>query len=121
MAVANFEQGKLYKVEPVQSGETRNGGTWYRQNIIVEIPGHNNTLRYIKLEAGGERQIQEIAALPIGSEVQVAYFVKGRWGSGKWDGQLFNDVLLVSIQPTIATAEAMSARKRARRTTCRSV
>ena len=84
MAAATYETGKLLIKEQLQSGETRNGGMWYRQNIVVEIPGPEASVRFIKLEASGEELVTKLSRIWTGDEVDIRYFVRARKGSGKW-------------------------------------
>ena len=103
MAATITERGRLYKVDALQSGETSRGGTWYRQNIIVEVTGAHNSIRRISLEASGDTLVRDLQHYKEGDAVSVNYYVSAREGSGKWQGRWFNDVVLVSIGPAELT------------------
>lgn len=111
MAQTLIERGRLYNVERVREREFK-GGIYRDQDIIVEIPGAGGSVRYLLLEASNS-QVDDIAKLQIGSEVNVKYFVKTICAkSGKYEGRWFTHVVLLEIQPTIAQSLETYAEQR---------
>ena len=105
MAATITERGRLYKVDALQSGETSRGGTWYRQNIIVEVTGAHNSIRRISLEASGDTLVRDLQHYKEGDAVSVNYYVSAREGSGKWQGRWFNDIIAWGVMEYVVQAK----------------
>ena len=103
MAQTIIEHGTLYKVEDVRQREW-NGAVYRDQDILVEIPGPEGSVRYLKLEASNE-QVDTIARMKIGEKVDFIYFVKTiQAKSGKHEGKWFTHVVLMNIQSSLQQA-----------------
>jgi hypothetical protein len=96
MAKLIYENGRLYRIEPLQTYPREDGTSFRRQNFILQT-SNGQSLSYVKLEATQET-IDELAAFQEGAAITVSYFVKAREvKKGKYMGQFFNDVVAMHI------------------------
>lgn len=78
----NEIKGKVIEVLPMQSGETRSGGTWYRQTVVLEYESGRYT-QQIALECGTSKA-PDFGKLQKGQIVKVRYDVTSREYNGRW-------------------------------------
>ena len=87
------EIGTIFSMGEVVSGRTRNGGTWARQEIILEVQTSNNSFKRVVLR-GDTDIVSELSAFNPGDEVEVTYGVSAREWQGKW----YNNVDIYRIE-----------------------
>ena len=88
------ETGKIIALGEIKSGALRDGGTWSRQDCVIEIPISENSHKDVAVSLNTE-QIELVKRLPIGAIVDVEYYVTAREWQGKW----YNNVNVRSIAP----------------------
>lgn len=87
------EKGTIAVIGELQSGTSQSGNPWYRQTIVVDVPGYNGSYRKIALQASGNI-CGDIERLKVGDKVEVSYQVTGREYNGRW----YNNVDLYRIE-----------------------
>mgnify|MGYP003292345667 CR=1 FL=1 len=88
------ETGKIIALGEIKSGALRDGGTWSRQDCIIEIPISENSHKDVSVSLNTE-QIELVKRLSLGTIVDVEYYVTAREWQGKW----YNNVNVRSIAP----------------------
>ena len=96
------EKGTISFLSEVQSGVSQSGNTWYRQMVVVDVPGFSGSYRKIALQASGE-EVGDLQRAKVGDKVEVSYKVTAREWNGKW----YNNVDLYQI--TFLEAEQTAA------------
>ena len=59
--------GKLIKKFPVQTGETKNGAQWVKQNILLEQDNQYN--KEVVISFFGDEKVQKLQDVEIGEEM----------------------------------------------------
>jgi hypothetical protein len=90
------ERATLYKIYPVESGETRNGNKWANQRIVVEIPTNFNSFRRLALKVP-QKHLEAVARVNQGDRVQIQYVVESR----EWNDRWITEAVLLYIHPDI--------------------
>ncbi len=72
--------GTVLNLLPVQSGQGKNGGTWKKQEFIIEIPGQFP--KKLCLHLWGEK-VDEIK-LSIGEKITASINIESREYNGRW-------------------------------------
>ena len=96
----NTQKGKVIHISGIESGTTQNG-TWKRQTIVIEFGEEYKNHIAFKV---GTKHIDEVAALKVGDEVEINYFVDSR----EWKGNWYTDAVLYSVSKltTLASPSA---------------
>lgn len=88
------ETGTISHKSDVQSGVSQTtGNPWYRQTIVVDIPGYNGSYRKIALQATGNL-VGDLEEMHIGDRVTVSYQVTAR----EYQGKFYNNVELYKVE-----------------------
>ena len=74
--------GKLTKKFPVQTGETKNGAQWIKQNILLEQDNQYN--KDVVISFFGDEKVRKLQEVEIGEEMMVSCLVSSREYNGKW-------------------------------------
>ena len=74
--------GKLIKKFPVQTGETKNGAQWVKQNILLEQDNQYN--KEVVISFFGDEKVKKLQDVEIGEEMMVSCYVSSREYNGKW-------------------------------------
>lgn len=103
--------GRIWKVQPVQTGTRKDGTEWRKQDFVFEYYEHD-TDRYtdkVLLSVMGDR-IEEYA-LKVGDKVTIGF----SHGVREWQDRMFNEVRIYQFRkedgalPTVAGRDAVSA------------
>lgn len=94
-------KGKIYKVNPVQSGESKNG-LWKKQEVVIETDGGKYPKKVCVVFW---TDLVNAANFQEGSEISVEADVESREYNGKW----YTDVKAWRINKTEQTAKPSSA------------
>lgn len=95
-------QGTVHAIEAIETFQARNGQTYRKQTIVLEVTDDRYT-DHIALKAFGEA-VEETEDLRKGEEVSVTFTIEAREYNGRW----YNDVNLVHARRT-APAQAAPA------------
>jgi len=87
-------KGTISHLGEVETRQTRNGGTWEKQTVVVRIQSRNNSFHEIAAVAEG-RTVGVIEHMNEGDLVNVSAFISCR----EYNGRYYNDVALSSIVP----------------------
>jgi len=74
--------GKVEKMLPKQTGQTKKGDTWEKQIFLVRTDAEYNNL--YALEAFGEKAMKQIENVKQGDEVEVSFNVNTNEYQGKY-------------------------------------
>lgn len=85
-------QGTIYALGEVTGGQTRNGGTWQKREVVVETKDGNYT-DLVALTAFGDR-VDDCDRFQEGDEVKVKFTISAR----EYNGRYYTDVNLFSIR-----------------------
>lgn len=91
MAICN-EKGQIISKSEMLTGTTKNGETWKKQSIVLEVID-GNFLYHIAIDAMNEK-VDQLASFQEGDKVDVGYVVRSREYNGRW----YTDVKLVGIR-----------------------
>lgn len=94
------EKGILHKVYPVETGQTKNG-IWSNQRIIIQQQ-YGNSIVNLALKVPA-RNLEKVAAIKVGSAVEVSFIVDCREYKERW----YTELVLLNIEPLakeVATA-----------------
>ena len=92
--------GKLIKLLPVESGVSQNGKAWTRGGLVIEysVQGYNGDYTYqLALQAFGQPKCDNIATIPVGTMVEVAFSPTSR----EYQGRYYTQCDLVGIMPIL--------------------
>ena len=75
-------QGKLVKILPIETGTSKAGKEWKKQNFIIDIGAKYNP--EICFQLFGDEKLEMIKNIKIGREVDVNFNVSSREYNGKY-------------------------------------
>ena len=93
--------GKIIAVLPLQSGTSKAGREWKKQEYVLET--HDSFPRKVKFDFFGDRVDQ--FPLAIGDEVTVSFDIESREFNGRW----YTDVNVLSARPSDGMQQAAPA------------
>lgn len=85
-------QGTIYALGEVTVGQTRNGGTWQKREVVVETQDGNYT-DLVALTAFGDK-VEDVEKFKEGDEVSVKFTISAR----EYNGRYYTDVNIISIR-----------------------
>lgn len=85
--------GRISDMSEVQSGTSRNGNTWQRMTLTLEIPGFQGSVTKQVFQVFGD-DVNDVLLYSIGDKVEVSWSMYAREWNGKW----YNNVDLVKIR-----------------------
>ena len=101
-------QGTVKHVEDVETFEGRNGGSYRKQNIVLEETDDRGRTDYVQLRAFGEA-VEETEDLREGEAVSVTFAITAREYNGRW----YNDLNIIHVRRTAPVQEQQEQRKAA--------
>ncbi len=75
--------GKVKKVLPLETGESKAGKTWKRQDFVVEFKDGSFD-KIVVFTARNDSPLEKVSTMKEGSEVKVAFNVESREYNGKY-------------------------------------
>lgn len=81
------EIGRIIAKGEIKTGPTTNGGTWSRQDCVIEVTTGENSHKDVAVSLNTE-QIEQLKNVPLGAVIEVEYYVTAR----EWNGRWFNNV-----------------------------
>ncbi|MBR1575879.1 MAG: DUF3127 domain-containing protein, partial [Bacteroidales bacterium] len=84
--------GTIYALGELIEGETRNGGTWQRREVVVEVQDGNYTNR-VALTAFGDR-VEDVEKFKEGDEVNIKFSISAH----EYNDRYYNDINIVYIR-----------------------
>lgn len=97
MAKLIYENGRLYRIEPLQTYPREDGTSWQFREFILQT-SNGQSLSYLKLEADRD-SLAELEHFKEGDAISVSYYVKAfESKKPKWKGQFFNKVCAMHIE-----------------------
>ena len=105
MAYLNVK-GKISHLSEITTKQTRNGGEWSKQTVVILIPGPRNTYHEVAFMAQGNT-VHSLEAFREGDEVAVSGYISAR----EYNGRYYNDVELSAITLANGTAQTTPAEK----------
>lgn len=95
-----FENCKVMKIFPVQSGVSKAGNNWSKQEILLELPVTNEQYpQGLIVYSMSEKVLNAIAQGTVKEEMKVDAVVDFRFPRD-YKGKYYNDVALYSIAPS---------------------
>ena len=74
--------GKVFKLEPVESGVSKADKAWQKQTLVIETGDEYNP--YVAVSFFGEEKVGKLSALKPGQDVTVDVNLSSREHKGKW-------------------------------------
>ena len=96
-------QGTVYDLGEIETIEARNGNTYRKQTLVLEVADDRYT-DHIALKVFGEA-VEETEDLRKGEEVSVTFTIGAREYNGRW----YNDINLVHARRTAPAQNATPA------------
>lgn len=84
--------GRISEMSEVQSGTSKNGFSWQRMTLTLEIPGYQGSVTKQIFQVSGDN-IDNVLKFDIGDKVDVSFSLYAR----EWNGRWYNNVDLVKI------------------------
>lgn len=103
MALSYFK-GTISEIGEIISGTSRNGNTWERQTLMLDIPGYQGSIYKVVFQVSGN-QINAVMQFNHGDKVVIGASIYAREWNGKW----YNNVDLVNIEHQFPEAETQTA------------
>ena len=85
--------GRICDMSEVQSGKSLKGNDWQRLTLTLEIPGFQGSTTKQVFQVFGDR-VDDVLVFSLNDKVDVTWSMYAR----EWNGRLYNNVDLVSIQ-----------------------
>ena len=85
-------QGTIKALGEVTGGQARNGGTWQKREVVVEVQEDRFT-NLVALTAFGDK-VEDLEKFQEGDEVSVKFTISAR----EYNGRYYNDINIVSIR-----------------------
>lgn len=100
--------GRISEMSEVQSGTSKNGFSWQRMTLTLEIPGYQGSVTKQVFQVSGDN-IDNVLKFDIGDKVDVSFSLYAR----EWNGRWYNNVDLVKIDSQEETLEKPAPAKSA--------
>lgn len=95
------EIGRIIAKGEIKTGPTTNGGTWSRQDCVIEVTTGENSHKDVAVSLNTE-QIEQLKNVPLGAVIEVEYYVTAR----EWNGRWFNNVNAKEVKVVTPAAPA---------------
>jgi len=94
-------EGRLTQIGAVEQVTGRDGRSWDKCQIVVEVPAGQNAVEDIAITAFGQ-VVGDLAEFAPGDKVRVAFSLRSR----EWNGRYYTDVDLFRIEAAAARQSA---------------
>ena len=86
-------EGRLTKIGAIEQITGRDGRTWDKCQIVVELPAGQNAVEVVALTCFGQ-VVGDLSDFAAGDRVRISFSLRSR----EWDGRYYTDVDLFRIE-----------------------
>ena len=99
------EIGRIHHIGEHQSGVSKAGKTWGKQEVVFEIEDNFQSYRYVAITFFGDDK-EMLANFKEGDKVAISYYASSREWNGKW----FTDLKVFALDPVSPQTKKATAK-----------